>query len=86
MPRFERAINDAFVVLNTLAVAFLHLHADADGVARAEFGDVLAGLGDFFGFNLLDQVHWSGSFRFTPRARGRLDPSALMALPQVRPA
>ena len=58
----------------------------ANGVARAEFRNVLGGLGDFLGLDLLDQVHWSSVLRFAPRARGRLDPSAIVTLPKIRPA
>src|SRR5262245_48068727 len=59
--------DDAFVGLDAGALAFDDAHADADGVARAEFGNILGSLGDFLGFDLLDQVHWSKSF-FSRRA------------------
>src|SRR5690606_14481601 len=50
---------DTLVVLDAGALTLDHAHADAHGVARAEFGDVLglAESGDGFRFELLDQAH-----------------------------
>ena len=47
----------AFVVLDAGTDAFDDFHADAHGVTRTELGNVLASLGDFLGFDLLNQVH-----------------------------
>src|SRR3954468_1025085 len=50
---------DAFEILDAGALAFDHLDADAEGIARAEFGDGLglAELLDGLGLELLDEVH-----------------------------
>lgn len=62
----------AFVILDTGAIAFDHLHADFQRVTGPEFGDVL--LGGKFGNRLLlkrlDQVHGLSSsfFNCTPEA------------------
>ncbi|VWX51714.1 hypothetical protein NOVOSPHI9U_40336 [Novosphingobium sp. 9U] len=60
----------AFEVLDAGTGAFDDLHADADGVARTERGDLFRSLGDFLGFNLLNQVHLPGpsSVRCAPEA------------------
>ncbi|CDO37734.1 hypothetical protein SPHV1_390003 [Novosphingobium sp. KN65.2] len=47
----------AFEVLDAGTGTFDDLHADADGVARTELRDILAGLGNFLGLDLLNQVH-----------------------------
>src|SRR6218665_466580 len=66
--------HDAFIVLNAGALTFDHLHTDANGIAGAEFGNALFGLRrrpcDFFGFDLLNQVHrpWSSFLRCAPEA------------------
>src|SRR3990167_5614474 len=51
-----------FVILDALAGAFDNLHAHAHRITGAEFGYLFASLGNFFRFDLLDQVHWSVSF------------------------
>src|SRR5687768_10893174 len=50
---------DAFVVLNAGALALDHAHADAQRVARAEFGNLLRLVErcDGLGLELLDQTH-----------------------------
>src|SRR5205085_10085535 len=48
---------DAFEILDAGALAFDHLDADAERVARAEFGDILAGGGNGLGLERLDEVH-----------------------------
>src|SRR3546814_9769041 len=47
----------AFEILHTGAFAFDHLHADFQRVAGTEGRNGLVGLGDFFGFDRLDEVH-----------------------------
>ncbi len=47
----------ALIGLETLTVAFLDLDLDLDGVAGAEFGNLLGLGGNRFGFELLDDVH-----------------------------
>jgi hypothetical protein len=65
---------DTFEILDAGAVAFDHLHADAQRVARAEFRHRLGGgiALDLLGFERLDQVHVSSfpSRRCAPEGDG----------------
>src|SRR5574340_1405633 len=49
--------DNTFIGLQTLAGTFLHFHLDNDGVAGCEVGEGFAEPGDFFLFELFDDVH-----------------------------
>src|SRR5690606_41454196 len=69
---------DTLVVLDAGALTLDHAHADAHGVARAEFGAALglAESGDGFRFELLGQAHdgFLQSTRCAPEADGSRAP------------
>src|SRR3546814_11720915 len=60
----------AFEILHTGAFAFDHLNADFQRDVGTEGRNGLVVLGDFFGFDRLDDVHvlWSFFFRRAPEA------------------